>query len=80
MPWSTLGCYLELLEKEFTFSVLALQEIHDDGDELVNDGWWNVGGHRVLISHSYNRSVFGLVFHRDYVANAVMEAHTTQFT
>eukprot|EP00971_Amphidinium_carterae_P093161 1843984-Amphidinium_carterae.3 len=63
-PWHKLGSWLNLLEGEVKWSVLALQENFDDTG--VEDGWYDVSGHQILLTRTRTKQLTGLVLHSSF--------------
>eukprot|EP00971_Amphidinium_carterae_P054551 1074765-Amphidinium_carterae.1 len=64
LPWHKLGSWLELLEGEVKWSVLALQEIFDDTG--VEDGWYDISGNQCLVTRTHTKQLTGLVLHSSF--------------
>eukprot|EP00971_Amphidinium_carterae_P323392 6426868-Amphidinium_carterae.1 len=79
ITWSYLGQYLELPESEFSFSILVLQEVFDDSETDLVDGWYEICGHRLLTTHTHDNIILAMVLHRDFVPAEVQMARTSRF-
>eukprot|EP00971_Amphidinium_carterae_P331509 6465116-Amphidinium_carterae.1 len=81
LPWTLIPDYIDMMYAEATFSILCLQGVFDDtgydNDEAI-DGWWDVNGHRVLATKTFNGSLLLLVLHKSYVTNNDIPWATTR--
>eukprot|EP00971_Amphidinium_carterae_P294335 5844248-Amphidinium_carterae.1 len=65
LAWQKLSDWVDVLAMEIAWSVVALQEIFEETG-LVDDGWWNVGKHFILVSRSHANMLHGLLLNSDY--------------
>eukprot|EP00971_Amphidinium_carterae_P326643 6457561-Amphidinium_carterae.1 len=80
MSWSRLPRFLEILEHEVSWSVLALQEILDDTPDLsIETGWWQVGSNHLLVTRTHPTLLMALLLHRSFVPAELPSCDIEQF-
>eukprot|EP00971_Amphidinium_carterae_P145011 2873166-Amphidinium_carterae.1 len=79
LAWQKLSDWVDVLSMETTWSVVALQEIFEETG-LVDEGWWNVGKHFILVSRSHVNMLHGLLLHSDYAPVLLPDFVVHQFS
>eukprot|EP00971_Amphidinium_carterae_P161286 3198127-Amphidinium_carterae.1 len=67
IPWTYLPEYLDIVYQEASWTVLCLQEIHDDSGMATDiAGWWKMNMHSVLVTRCFNGSLLCLALHKNF--------------
>eukprot|EP00971_Amphidinium_carterae_P351022 6491863-Amphidinium_carterae.1 len=65
LPWTKLGSWLSMLEAETLWSLVAIQEVFEETGE-IDEGWWSVDGHKILVGRTHHNMLAGMVLHKSF--------------